>query len=590
MFAYAEFVLKEYAVRYGNLIDGWLFDSGDFMKKNGDNATNGVKADQQIYKAFADACHAGNPMAAISFNNSPNRVTESLNPFSEATHYDDYMFGHPYNGGTFIGNHDNTNYDRNYRHIQKVSETNGNIHSGSLDAGTDSQNWDWDDKVVGHFDPPMSRTRWNSGADPGLSDEDFLLWNYESAVGGGAISWGAPLYSPPGTGAQLTIREWGMAQLELMDADLAERQEPGAPNWQRAHTILNDAILAQPYTYTLVEGEDFWDPEGVDVLTLSLLSDGAPAWLQLVKDDENLGNWILQGQPTETVETFYEFVMQATDTDGTTHRVVKLRVGEFIPDPELLEPEAPGLPLLTKILAVPNHDYGENAVATMESESVTVPGSAASFQIAFDVTPVTGTSITSQATDRNGNSTDSSWGVSSDSLFKGSDNESSSLGNIRVTNFQSNGTCLTSNNITKMEFFNAEISNAQSANDRVLVTSNGQVNDDGGLKMPQSVAPHSLNFGSGLVTDVNIGVGNESTTNKWSVNYIEVAYKVDDSSLVEGDLDCDGQLGSTDLQLIRAALGSSEGDELYISSADLDKDGVISRMDYALWYRIFRGL
>ncbi|MCC4831804.1 hypothetical protein LMH66_04075 [Shewanella sp. 10N.7] len=585
MFAYAEFILKEYAVRYGELIDGWLFDSGSFMYSNGDSPTNGVKEDQQIYKAFADACHAGNPMAAISFNNSPNRITEALNPFSEATHYDDYMFGHPYNGGRYIGNHDNTNYERNYRHIQKVTETNGNIHSGSLDAGTDSQNWDWDDKVVGHFDPPMSRTRWNSGGDPGLTDEEFVQWNYESAVGGGAISWGAPLFAPPQSGEQLTIREWGMRQLDLMDADLAQRQETGAPNWARAHTILNDAILDEAYRYVLVDGKDFWDPEGTQDVTLTLLPAGAPSWLQLVKDEEIAGQWVLYGQPNETQETFYEFVMQATDSDGTTDRVIKLRVGEFIPDPVLVEPEAPPTPPFVKIFAEASHSYPDG-VATMTSVTITAPDSGATFEIAFNVTPQVGTSIHSGAS--GGGATESAWGVSDDNIFKGSDGELAQLSNIGVTNFQANGSCLTAENIVDLEFFNAEIVNAQSRNDRVLVTSNGVENAVGGLKLAANVAQHRLNYDSALVTEVSFGVGNESATNKWSVNHVEVAYQIDNAFLVKGDYDCDGLLGRSDLAMFWGAIGSTKGDDNYIAGADLDNDGVVTLYDFVQWYMLYR--
>jgi hypothetical protein len=593
MFAYAEFVLKDYAVRYGNLIDGWLFDSGSFMYSNGDNATNGVKEDQKIYKAFADAVHAGNPMAAVSFNNSPNRVTESLNPFSEATHYDDYMFGHPYNGGRYLGNHDNGIYERNYAHIQKVTATNGNVHSGSLDEGTDSQNWDWDDKVVGHFDPPMSRTRWNSGGEPGLTDEEFVQWNYESAVGGGAISWGAPLRSPPGSGELLTINDWGIAQLGLMDPDLAKRQAPGAPNWSRAHTVLTDSILAQPYTYTLVQGHDFWDPEGVNEVTLTLLPEGAPAWLTLVKDEVNPGHWILQGQPTETEETFYEFVMQATDIDGTTDRVVKLRVGEFIPDPVPVIPE-PILPSLTKIFAMPDHNYGDDTVAIMESEVISTPDGAATFQIAFDVTPEGGTSIQSGAS--GGVATVNSWGVKSSdagnlaTIFNGNESESvESMGNIRVTNFQANGSCLTADDITELEFFNAEIVNAQSSHDRVLVTANGVINAEDGLKMGANVAQHRLNYGAGLVTEVIIGVGNASNQgkNKWSINHIEVAYDVDDSALVIGDFNCDGVLSPTDMPIIKGAKGSEVGDADYVYGTDLNGDGVVTQADYVQWVALF---
>ncbi|MGJ8691866.1 MAG: Ig domain-containing protein [Thalassotalea sp.] len=326
MFAYAEFVLKVYSERYGDLIDGWLFDSGSFMYNNGDNATNGVKEDQTLYGAFAKAAQAGNSSAPVSFNNSPERDTEELNPFSEATHYDDYMFGHPYNGGREIGRHDNGLYDRNYAHIQKITETNGNIHSGSVAAGTDAHDWEWDDKVIGHFDPPMSTTSWNGGNTPALTDEEFKLWNLESAQGGGAISWGLALAGKSSNdNARLIANDWALSQLNVMDAHLAELQAPGAPNWTRAHTYLQPAVIGQAYTHSLVEGNDFWDPEG-DAVTLSLLSEGAPAWLSLREDPTSSGTWILQGTPTDSVDAEYEFSIQATDVYGNTQRLFKLSV------------------------------------------------------------------------------------------------------------------------------------------------------------------------------------------------------------------------------------------------------------------------
>jgi hypothetical protein len=139
-----------------------------------------------------------------------------------------------------------------------------------------------------------------------------------------------------------------------------------------------------------------------------------------------------------------------------------------------------------------------------------------------------------------------------------------------------------------LEFFNAEIANAQSGNDRVYVTSSGVENAEGGLKMPANIAQHRLNYGGDLVTDVVIGVGNASSKNKWSVNHIDVAYQVDKSSLVEGDVDCDDQIGGGDYQMMRAAFGATVGDDAYLPSADLDQDGVITRSDYSLWYKLFR--
>ncbi|MDP5062223.1 MAG: hypothetical protein NWP64_09910, partial [Maribacter sp.] len=102
MFCYAEYVIKEFSQRYGDLIDAWVFDSGEFMEENGDHNDTGYLEDQRIYEAFALAARSGNPNAAISFNNGPNRLETNaangtITPFSKATVVDDYMFGHPYN-------------------------------------------------------------------------------------------------------------------------------------------------------------------------------------------------------------------------------------------------------------------------------------------------------------------------------------------------------------------------------------------------------------------------------------------------------------------------------------------------------------
>lgn len=326
MFAYTEFVLKVYSERYGELIDGWLFDSGRYIYGNGDNATSGVIEEQTLYRAFAKAAQAGNPAAPVSFNNSPNRITEALNPFSEATHYDDYMFGHPYNGGKIMGDHDLGLYDRNYAHIEKMTETNGNIHSGSLASGTDSQNWDWDDKVIGHFDPPMSTTSWNGGNTAALTDEEFLLWNLEAVQAGGAMSWGLPLVSKSNTNNALLIaKDWALRQLTLMDAHLAKLEKPGAPNWARAHTMLDVVKRGSPYQMELVLNKDFWDPEN-DSVTLTLITEGAPSWLTLKQDLNDPAIWLLQGTSNESQETDYQFSIIASDGTGSTKRVFDLQV------------------------------------------------------------------------------------------------------------------------------------------------------------------------------------------------------------------------------------------------------------------------
>ncbi|MBU2950912.1 T9SS type A sorting domain-containing protein [Tamlana agarivorans] len=320
MFCYAEFVLKEYAIRYGDLLDSWCFDSGSWMGMNGDSATNGVYEDQMIYNAFKAACHAGNPNAALSFQNSPERDTEDLNPFSEAVHADDFMFGHPYNGGRDGGSHTIGNpslYSRNYAHIEKMKETNGYAHRGS-----DPQTWTWDDNVVAHYDPPMSTTSWNGGNTPALTDDEFNLWNLEAVQNGGAISWGLALAgkSSPDNN-NLVARDWALLQLEGMDAHLMELETPGVPNWFRQETVLTEAKVGQAYTHIIEEGQDVWDPENVGVTNLTL--SGAPAWLTIAKTSTG---WTLSGTPTETVATSYTFDIVAQDADGSSTRTVNFEV------------------------------------------------------------------------------------------------------------------------------------------------------------------------------------------------------------------------------------------------------------------------
>jgi hypothetical protein len=337
MFCYAEFVLKVYSQRYGDLIDAYIFDSGGFMSSNGDNATNGVAEDQRIYQAFADAARAGNPDATVAFNNGPERDTESLNPFSEAVVCEDYMFGHPYNGGNDIGSHtigDPALYDRNYAHIQKMTETGGNVHAGEL-----THDWTWDDKVVGHFYPPMSTTAWNAGSTPALTDEEFLLWNLEAMQAGGAISWGAPLRWPNGSGVNLLINDWGIAQLILMDAYLSTNEVPGAPQWARQDTPLADAAIGQAYYQVLTEGVNFWDPEGDAITNVAFTSaaDGLPPWLTVEEEPDNPGSWRLVGIPVEAAATNYTFRLRVEDASGGTDRWVELRVNfapPFLEGPE----------------------------------------------------------------------------------------------------------------------------------------------------------------------------------------------------------------------------------------------------------------
>ncbi|MDQ8179587.1 hypothetical protein [Pelagicoccus sp. SDUM812005] len=342
VFCYAEFVLRDYAIRYGDLVDGWLFDAGYKLASDGDDSRNGVLEDQRLYEAFALACRAGNANAAVSFNNSPGARDGINNPFTPATRFDDYMFGHPFAGGKQIGNHDyvpaigTSRYDMNYSIIQWMTKKGGNAH---LDDGP----WTWDDKVVAHFDPPMSTSAWNSGGVPALTDEEFVLWNREAMLAGGAISWGAPLRNRNGLGAtDVLVQDWAMAQLTLMDEELQRVQFPDTVNWARASTSLPEAIVGQAYYHTLVEGVDFWDPQGNPITGLAVVDPSkVPDWLSLEKSTTDEGVWILSGIPTECHSTAYSFSLVADNGTVFATRDASLTVSEIPLDFEAGEPGVP---------------------------------------------------------------------------------------------------------------------------------------------------------------------------------------------------------------------------------------------------------
>ncbi|MGJ8676367.1 MAG: hypothetical protein ACSHX0_02490 [Akkermansiaceae bacterium] len=216
MFCYAEFILKDYAIRYGNLIDSWIFDAAHrMMGLNGDNPNSGLIDDQRIYQAFANAVHAGNPDAAICFNSGAGR---GKGRFSTPTLFDDYTFGHPYGGkGNMVAT--KHLFDKNFSICEYMSEQNGQPF-----ATTDTILWN--DKVVSHFFPKQSTTSWNSGSKPCLTDEQFVTWNSIGLIDGGAITWGSPLsiVSLMNNSRNLTIRPFALSQMELLDAHLIKNQ------------------------------------------------------------------------------------------------------------------------------------------------------------------------------------------------------------------------------------------------------------------------------------------------------------------------------------------------------------------------------
>ncbi|MGJ8650349.1 MAG: LamG domain-containing protein [Opitutaceae bacterium] len=317
MFCYAEFILKEYSLRYGDLIDAWCFDSADnIMEDCGDDAASGLLNDQRIYEAFANACHAGNPNAAISFNNS---VGVDGAPFATPTLFDDYAFGHPFGGaGNMVV--PEILYTRNFAICEFMQDHNG-LPFGATDARV------WNDDVVGHFFPKQSTTSWNAGAAPCLTDAQFVEWTAEGCINGGAITWGTPLVRTNLENSPvLTLQPYALTQLEAVDLHFRTSQFPGVPNWRRADTPLPVAAIGAPYSHTLTDGVDFWDPSGGSITGFTLV--GAPAWLSVAESSPGSGDWVLSGTPTETVATEYCFDLLIAIGVVETSRTVDLIVKE----------------------------------------------------------------------------------------------------------------------------------------------------------------------------------------------------------------------------------------------------------------------
>jgi len=101
MFCYAEYILKDYALRYGHYFDTWIFDDAVTMTQNGDDATGGQIEGQRIYQTYANAVHAGNPDVPLAFNNGRSTINYAAYPFAVPTYFDDFTFGH-----AFLGNND----------------------------------------------------------------------------------------------------------------------------------------------------------------------------------------------------------------------------------------------------------------------------------------------------------------------------------------------------------------------------------------------------------------------------------------------------------------------------------------------------
>nr|AYC81238.1 GH107 fucanase [uncultured bacterium] len=559
MFAYAEFVLKDYALRYAKYIDSWIFDDGGTMVENGDNATSGLVEEQRIYQAYANAVHAGNPEIPIAFNNGRSTTAYASTPFAHAVRFEDFTFGHAFGGNNNHAEKENGNqFNNNYRHVTRMTETNGYVHAGG--------NWEWDDRIVGNFHSKLSTTAWTYGPNQAWEEADFLQWNLEAMHAGGMMSWDG---SRPRTSD--TLYTWAYDLLKGLDDHLAKYQKPGAPNWARYATILPDAHIGQAYAHRLQNDMDFWDPEG-DEVTLEIIYDAdSPAWLTIEEDGSNPGSWILSGIPAETTATEFTFSLRVVASDGAKERNVTLKLTEA-PSPYPFSGN-------TQIFALPNTDYGVDNVVTMQSAVITAPDGLATFQIAFDLTPGAGTNINSSATH---------WGIGKNKNFVGTaDSKVDSITNLRIVNFSANGSDLNEGNLVNLSFENLDIANGGNQWDRIRVFTNGLVNSSNGNRTAGIL---DLRYaGEGDLTHLILDTGtNGAGSNLWQVNSIGVSYVIEKNDAVVGDVDGDGQLSQADMLLLRTAIGSKSGDAAYHAAADMDNDGTITRADYSIWYSLFR--
>jgi hypothetical protein len=525
MFCYAEFILKEYSKKYGDLIDAWCFDSADNIMENecGDDPASDDVNDQRIYQAFANACHAGNSNAALSFNNSVG--DRDGNPFSTATLFDDYTFGHPFGGAGNMVEPRDPLYGYNFGIIEWMEDYSG--YAFRDDSRT------WNDNVVSHFFPKQSQTSWNAGNAPCLTDSEFVEWTTTGLISGGSITWGTPLVRTNLENLPvLTLQPYALTQFELTDDYLKVNQYPGAPNWSRQYTILPEAYVGIPYSHTLTEGFDFWDPEG-DTITSLIAQNSFPTWLIITETEP--GVWTLSGTPNETTDTDYEFDLRASDATGGRNRIVELSVfEEFIPEPIVID---------VQIQATENTTYSSGALTMIGIG--TVPDYDTTFEVEItvtlngDFTTYPNAVVTSGTSDNVGNSSSKSWGISSDGtndasndrIFAGNEQFSATISNAGVGNI-SGTSGLASNDIIIDTFKTITIVNGQSVGDRFTFSADGSADFELGRfnNETSKIVDLVIEAADSQIESFTIKNGSTATNDKWSVDNITVQVTVDVSS------------------------------------------------------------
>ena len=299
MFCYAEYVLKDFGMRYARLADSWTFDSGSSITGiGGDVSNSGRIEEQRIFQAFADAIHAGDPSVPLAFNNG--RSNGAAAPFSDATFFDDFMFGHAFGGNNSHATKGGT-FERNETFINRIEETDGSVLEGG--------DYDWDDKVVGNLTSKIGVAAWSYSPVQAWEDDDFLDWNLRALTSGGSMSWSGAI---PRNGTP-RLYDYAIALYTKLDDHLAANEAPNQPNWARGITYLPAATGGRQYSRTLEEGEHFYHPRGRDIF-ISLGSD-APDWLSI--NESSAGSWVLSGTPPSASD-FISFELVATEPNGAS--------------------------------------------------------------------------------------------------------------------------------------------------------------------------------------------------------------------------------------------------------------------------------
>lgn len=325
MFCYARFILQEYSLRYGDLIDAWIFDTASFMKTNGDLQSSTDIDEQRIFEVFSTAAKKGNSNAVVSFNQGVGERTGPDSPFAVPSMFDDYTFGHPFGGaGDML---EGILYDYNYRVMTWMHDYEGYAFRSDNDYTNDN--------VISHFDPKMSTTAWNRGATPAFTNEEFVQWNAMGLINGGAITWGAPLKVPfmnrDESVIDLTMHDYAVEQVTLLDNYLQIYQDNGG-NVALAGTATQSSTYSTGDAAKAIDGDTNGNWSGGSV-SHTTSEEANPWWEVFLAEEVTLDRIVIHNRTdnccTERLSSFIVFVWDESGT-RTLRKVISAA-----PDPSV---------------------------------------------------------------------------------------------------------------------------------------------------------------------------------------------------------------------------------------------------------------